>query len=272
MKRLNKLKRSIRKFFSSKIVRGLLLLILLSVLLIWGVRWCSGNNGMAAKVYVLARNSNWPALNLSGKEPNMLAFLDDLIMDIAENEKLRIHIMTLNQADLFNGLDIGLFDAILTVTTPNPVSEKRYAFSQPIFLAGPVLIVPESSSANSIKDLQGKAVGINRNLPYFFTLNQIPGINLVAYDDIIPALEDLEHGALGGVVMNAQLAYAYTNGFYKGKLKVISAPLNEEGIYLVTLWDHHREHLIEHFNSGLEALHQTGEYDKLLTKWTLINP
>ncbi len=261
----------IRNISESKFVRVLILLVLVAGLIVWGVRSCS-KKGMNGKVYKIATNSTWGPIELQGKEPNMLAFLDDLITEIAQNENLYVTLTTLNQGNLFEGLKSGYYDAILEIITPNPVLEERFVMSESIFLAGPVLVVQSSSSATTLESLEGKEVGVIRNSAYTFKLNQIPSLVLVSYDNIIAALEDLEKGTLSGVVMNAQLANTFTKGFYKGKLKVATAPLTKEGIRLITLWTPQGEYLIEHFNAGLKALEKDGRYDQLITKWALFNP
>lgn len=244
----------------------ILLTIIIFFLLIF--KACSGAKAKS-EVYSLGRSSTWPALDLMGKDAYLLAFLDDLIADVAQSEKVAIDVYTTTGIDLLGALDAGKFDGVLLVITPTPLMEEKYNISEPIFAAGPVLVVPISSKATSLKNLKEKGIGIKNNSPFLFKLNQSQDLTFVPYDNMFTALEDLVKGNLAGVIMEAEIAHAYVNGFYKDKLKVVGKPLTDVSLRVISRWDTRGDYLVEHFNAGLKKLHEEGIYDKLIQKWTL---
>ncbi len=262
----------LRRLVQLKSIRFIAISLGLIFVVLMLVHFCSSSSDSSAKFYRLARSTTWSSLDLSGKEPNMRAFTDELINDIAFSEKLTIRLMTQNQANLLEGLEGKFFDAILMIVTPNAVLTEKYNMSNPVFITGPVLIVAKNSLVKSLTDLEGKSIGVSRNSSYIFKLNQVANLYLVSYDNMVAALEDVVLGNLSGVVMNAQLAYTYTQAFYKDQLQVVTKPLTDEGIRLLTLWGKPGDYLIEHFNTGLKQLKDTGEYERLINKWDLNNP
>lgn len=221
------------------------------------------------QIFSLGRSATWPALELMGKDPNMLAFLDELTAGIAQNEKILLNVSTTTGINLLEALDAGKFDGVFLVVTPNPLMKEQYNLSDPIFTAGPVLVVPATSEATSFKNLKEKGIGIKSGSPFLFKLNQRFDFTFVPYDSLFTALEDLVKGNLAGVIMEAQLAQTYIHGFYHDKLKIVGMPLTDVSIRLITHWDAKGESLIEHFNQGLKQMHEDGTYRKLIHKWTL---
>lgn len=269
MEGLQKFKQMILKLAGMKIVRILVGILLALFLVIWVYRGCT-HARTSAPVYRIARSSTWPALDLMGKEPNMQGFLDDLITEIAQDEKIAVIIVTLIQKNLFEELNADNYDGILTVVTPDPLMHEHYAISDPIFMAGPVLIVQKSSKATSLKDMENNGIGIRNNSPFLFKLNQNPNLTFVPFDNMFTALEELSKGNLAGVIMEAQMAHTFIKSFYADKLRVVGSPLADVSIRLVTHWDKKGEYLIQRFNSGLKKLHEDGTFDQLVKKWTLI--
>jgi|694.fasta_scaffold03504_17 ABC-type amino acid transport substrate-binding protein len=265
MEGVENIKYLMRRFTNTTLVRAFGAILLIIVLLLWGFKACSGGQG--TKVYRIARNTTWPALDLLGKEPNMLGFLDELVRNIAENEKIVISLVTLTQQNLMDELNAGIFDGVLLALTPDPLTHEYYDISDPIFVAGPVLIVRASSPTTSLKTIQGNTIGIKSGSPFLFRLNQNPNLTFVPYENMFSALEDVVSGRLAGVIMEAQMANTYISSFYKNQLKIVGSPLSDLSIRLIAHWDKNGEFLIEHFNRGLDKLHKDGTYDELIKKW-----
>lgn len=241
-------------------------------LTIWGFRMYTGEGILLRKHYKIALNSNWPPFEMHGKEPNLTAFATELLEQFGYKEKIRIDLTTLSHANLLEALKKGVYDGILIPITPDPFLKEEYAISLPIYLAGPVLIVPENSNIQDLKELKEKGIGVKTGASYIFTLGQKYNVIMVSYDNMIKALEDLENGYLAGVVMDAQLARIYTTGFYKDKLKIATSPLTAEGVRLMANRTNHGEYLIDHFNEALKQLEEEGAYGSLIKKWGLFSP
>jgi polar amino acid transport system substrate-binding protein len=86
------------------------------------------------------------------------------------------------------------------------------------------------------------------------------------------ALEALDRDKIDGVIMPASRAYYSVDGYYAGKLKIITAPLTDIGLRLIALKTPASEVLISSFNETLKELKANGEYSALLTRWSFVDP
>lgn len=243
------------------------------LLLLFLFRACTGRGVLENKTYHIARTASWNPIQLSGKEDNLRGFIDELITEIVTDEKLKADIVTYRNGDLFKMLDNEDYDAILLALTVDSFLKERYAVSESMFEAGPVLVVVQGSKVTTMEQLQGRPIGIGKDSPISFRLASLhPDMLLISYDNIITALNELEIGSVAGVIMEAQLAYTYTQALFPGKLKVTTAPLIDLGIRLIARKDHQGETLIEHFNAGLARQKEDGDYERLLKRWELVTP
>jgi ABC-type amino acid transport substrate-binding protein len=229
---------------------------------------------MKERQYHIIRSNNWAPLEFFGKEPNMGAFVDELIYEIAAEEQLQITLSASKELDpqgLFILLDAGQYDAIVVTFSPNTFIKDKYLISNPIYNAGPVLIVSSSSNATSLKDLQGRGIGIKNGSSLAFEIGRESSM-LISYDSMISALEDVDKNIIAGVIMDAELAEIYIHGFYKDRLKIATSPLTDLGLRLVAVRSDEGKLLIQKFNEGLTKAEKDGEFEKLIQKWGLTNP
>lgn len=246
------------------------LLILLAAFIVFGVRSCSENMWNEKRVYRIARDPAWYPLDLLGKERNMLAFSNELLVAIANEEGLQIDVETMGQENLFIGLNNEVYDAVLAALPPTQANAKIYLFSDPFYLLGPVLIVNVSSHVKSLDEMAGKSIGVLSGSSLVYKSDRFPTVLITSYDNILTALNDLNRNLIDGVILNNLSAYNYVTGPYAGKLKIATPPLTEEGLRLIARNHPEFEELIKSFNAGLKVLEANGTYDMLLKKWGLL--
>lgn len=258
--------------------RSLWILIIIAILAAWlMIRSCSKGHVPRKQLYVIGRDSTWYPEDLMGKERNLQAFTNDLFNAVGQETKLRFAWLEAASSSLVDGLGSDLYDAILSSMQPNFLNQNKYLFSELIFQLGPVLIVRKDSTATSLADMQKKMIGIPNGFNFIFNTIKKSGANaynmfVIPYANMNKALESLDRNQMDGIIMDVLPAYAYIEGFYSDKLKVVTPPLNDEGLRLVTLKDQESQELINEFNQALETLKKNGTYDKLLSKWNLIDP
>ena len=232
---------------------------------------CSSNSFAESKIYHIGRDSSWYPLDLRGKEISLVGFANDLLDIISQEQGFRVHTFEVGPSALFDGLDAGNYDGVLSSLTPNFMNQEKYAFSDPFYLVGPVLIVPVSSQAHSLKDMEGRIIGIESGSLQVFNIPEPPNVVMVPYNTASEALENLDKNVIDGVILDALRAYVSTEGFYAGRLKVVSSPLTNKGLRLITRKDPEHLNLISRFNEGLKAIKNQGTYAELVKKWGLIN-
>lgn len=227
-------------------------------------------------IYYIGRESSWQ-IELLGREKSLMAFTNDLMATIAAENKIRFEWIETNPAHLIDGLDHHSYDFILTTIRPNIINQEKYDFSEILFDLGPVLIVREDSQIDSLKEMQGRPIGVSYGFNTNFNAVRVPGVNVydlsfIYYNHINNALDALINDHIDGVILQAIPAYALIQGLYAGKIKIVTAPLNDEGLRIASLGDSSYEKIINLFNISLENMRKDGRYKSLIEKWSLIDP
>jgi polar amino acid transport system substrate-binding protein len=254
--------------FASQRVGNFLLVFLIGMAFFWLAGCSSGDSNPELHI---GQDSRWPTVNLMGKEPNFNAFNADLLAAIAKQEKLRLHLVSVSAPELLPELEQGRLKGILTNLKSDYTNQNRLLFSDLYFSTGPVLITSLIPARQGRNEMAKKIIGVQSHPPINLELEKDPTIQIKIYDDILKALGDLRAGSIDGAIFAALPAHIYTRTFYRGELKVITGPLNDEGIRFVTLNNEEGQKLIKQFNAGLETLKKNGTYDKLIDRWGLIN-
>lgn len=223
-------------------------------------------------VYRIARDIDIQTYQYLDKEKNILGFTDELLVAIAKDNEIEIQFFNALSTNLYEGLNLGFYDAIVSNTRPTSILRENFVFSDPFFLLGPVLIVPANSSVTSLQQMEGKVVGIESGASVVFDIETYPSIVIVPYENVFGALDTLTAGKIDGVIMGALSAHIYIPNLYPSKLKIATKPLTKEGIRLVAKKGAEGEEFIEVFNKGLSQYQENGQYEKLITHWGLFTP
>ncbi len=246
--------------------------LVIVVALVWLVlRILTSPYSPSVTTYHIGRDSTWYPVDLRGKEKNMVGFANDLMQSIAENQGFRVQVFEVGRNALFDGLKTERYDAVLSSLTPNVVNRKRYGFSDPFYLLGPVLVVPYDSDVASLDEMEGKILGIASGTLQIYNIPEPPNVVIIPYDSVKHVLEKLDENIVDGAIVDVLRAYVAADGFYAGRMKVATSPITDRGIRLITLNNPNSLRLVSQFNEGLEQVKESGEYDRLVEKWGLIN-
>lgn len=221
--------------------------------------------------YVIARDERWYPLNFYGKEKSISAFADELILQIAQRKGLKVQIISESSGNLLESLDHQA-DGILSALSPDIVLQDKYLFSDRFYDLGAVLVVDTRSKFTSLKDLEGKFLGVMRGSNVLFNIPGHANVRVAPYDSVTAMLEDVVKDKIDGALVNQLNAYNFTKGYYKGKLVVATPPLTQEGLRLITRMTRRDAKLISAFNEGLAEMLADKSYHALLTKWELHDP
>lgn len=262
---------SFKKFLFSKRGFSLVALLFAAFILFSIVRGCR-NSSLPYTTYHIGLDDRWASLNLVGREKIMTAFSNDVLRAIAKEQSFGYTLSFFPPDQLLARLDNGQLQGILSAIAPTSSLEKRYLFSEPYFLYGPVLIVPKISEFDTWEEAPHKVIGILSSSASIFEMSQEQSIQLRLYENPLKALADLDGELIDGVILPALQAYIYTQTFYPGDFRIATTPLTKEGYRLMALHNETGKNLIERFNDGLKKLKADGEYQKLVERWGFINP
>lgn len=224
--------------------------------------------GSTPKTYEVGVDPSWYPLSFQKQQNSILGFSTDILTQVSIKEDISFSLLSTNWDTLLEGLNASKYKAILSSLTPYNFNQSVYSFSEPYLPLGPVLIVPLSASETSLEGFTGKSVGILQGSPDSLILEKDPSILIRTYENASSLLTDLVAENVQAALLPVLTASAYVDHLYYKKLKIVSSPLNNQGLRLITLKDKEPD-LIEKFNKGIEKLKKSGEYDKLLAKWNL---
>ncbi len=242
-----------------KRVQTLLLLVLLVLV------GCGGSSNGGRRVGV---DASWYPLQFGTRDNSVTAFSTELMTMIGGVEKIPFVKVNVNWDDLMEGLQKDRYEAILTSMPPYIFNEKLFDFSDIYLPLGPVLVVAANSKINSIDNLSGKEIAVISGSTSALILEKSTGVLIRYYDSIPIALNDILAQTVDGAMVDVLTAVAYCRDLFQGQLKIVTPPLNEEGLRLVTKHNAAPD-LIKGFNAGLQKMKKDGSYDKLLEKWGL---
>lgn len=228
----------------------------------------SCGRGVDARKYTIGIDPSWYHLDAKGREKNISLFSNELLQEISHLEHLHLSSTKRNWDNLLSGLDEEKYEAILSYMPPLLSYEKKYDFSSLYLSTGPVLVLPINAKETSLSNLSGKEIAVIKGSSAELIVEKYPEILIRTYESIPAAFNDLLKGTIDGAVVDYLNALAYTEDIYTGQIKIVSPPLNDEGLRLVTLHEKAPE-LIQAFNEGLSHMQKSGKYSALAKKWNL---
>ncbi len=267
----NKIHMATMKFLlNKKLVRNVGM-SLLGILVLLGItRACFFSNGQRkSSYYTVARNINWNEFRFSGKEANVQAFAEELVLAASKEANLRLQFIQANPQTLLEDLEAEKYDAVFSFMVPNSLNEEIYVFSDPLYNLGSVLVVKKDSEINNLNDIDGKLVGVSSNSSAIYQVSHFPSILVITYDSMNSALNALASGKIDAVIMDIWNAHVNIHGFFADQLKIATIPFTHEGLRLVASENSQGEEFIKNFNDGLERVKVSGLYKKLIKKWDL---
>ncbi len=228
-----------------------------------------GSSNTTLGPYSIGRDPSWFPLRLGQIAPNINGFANSLVQELAQVEKKNFILVDVRWNQLFEGLEKGDYAGIFSSLAPNIITTEKYDFSDPFLLVGPVLVVPIQSKATSLDDLAGSTVGAYQYDDSVLIVQKHPSIVIALYDSIPKVLEDVANGNMNGALIPNLEAKALIDNLYPNTLKVVSPPLNDKGLRLLTLKGQHKD-LIKDFNEGLKKLKEESDYSYLRNKFKVL--
>jgi ABC-type amino acid transport substrate-binding protein len=213
-------------------------------------------------------DTTWFPLQLDSKTVPLTAFTTALVQEISRITSYALEVVPVDWPQLFQNLQEGHVSGIFSSLTPGLLAERQYAFSEPIVALGPVLIVREGSEAHTLLSLYGKIVAVYQYDESILVAQEFPSVIIQLYQNMPSILEDLQEGRVDGVLMPVLEAQSLVTHLYSGQLRIVSEPLNNKAIRLITC-KNNSHFLLSHFNKGLQKVRQKGIYTALWKKYRL---
>lgn len=188
----------------------------------------------------------------------------DIARAVAKQLGVEAELINASFDGVFPALQNGSFDVVISAVTITPERAQTMLFSDPYIAAGQQIVVRADSPIAGIDQLKGRTVGVQINTTAQFAMEQRPGVNIAKYNTIDLALLDLQNQRIDAVASDGPvLRYMISRTFQGLKTAGPEYTAEEFGVVLARGADDLRRAV----NAALWRLEDSGEYNKIYTKW-----
>lgn len=225
-------------------------------------------NCWAETKITFAVDPTFPPMEFQDSDKKLVGYSIDFINKVGEAAGFTPVFVSVPWKDVFTGLDAEKYDAICSSVSVTPKRIKRMDFSLPYFYVKQAILTLPDSNVRELADLAGKEVGCKKATTGFKTVKKAKGLKVKSYDTFDGAMKAMTSGLVSAVVLDGPIASYYVNNDYKDKVKMAGLVPNNNYIefYSIVVKKGNIETL-SLINSGIAAVIESGENDKLQEKW-----
>lgn len=209
-------------------------------------------------------DATYPPLE-SAEGGQFTGFDIDLGNAIARELGVRARYINSGFDGIFPALQNGTFDVVISSVTITPERSNAMLFSDPYYNSGQLISVRKGTQGiNTPEDLAGKKVGVQINTTAQIDLDKRNGVSVAVYNTVDLALLDLKNGRIDAVVCDAPvLRYMIRQSFTE--LTTVGRRFTDEKFGIVIAQGN--DDLRRAINAALWRITESGEYDRIHTKW-----
>ena len=220
------------------------------------------------KTITFAVEPNWPPLEYV-ENNRVVGYSVDYFTAACREMGFEAVFIQVQWDGIFDGLDAGKYDAVMSSVTINAERRQTMDFTIPYYIVRQSLLVPKDSPLADIRQIKGRRVGTQADTTATEIVEKIPGVTSQTYPDIEEAITALAAGQLDAVVCEDVVASAFLKQpTLASKIKmasVIETPGAEE-LYGVAVRKNNFDTLVL-LNDGIKAVKEKGIEAELRRKW-----
>lgn len=189
----------------------------------------------------------------------------DIGAAIAQEMGLELETKTGAFDSLIQGVKSDRYDVLIASMTPTEERDKQVDFTDPYYLSGATVFVPNDSDCQDPTQMESPAIGVASGTTYETFLNDEDWVGEIrTFTSDITALEDTEVGRLDAA-MTDRLVGLYQIDQAERDLRVCGEPLyTEEPAFAVREGN---TELRDELNEALAAIIDDGTYGEISQKW-----
>ena len=214
-------------------------------------------------------NAEFPPFEKLEGSGEITGFDAEILAAVAEAENLSLDFQHVGWDTMLNGVANGQIDAGISAITITEDRQKIYDFTDPYFEAKQVILVPNKSQVQTLKDLKGKKIGVQSSTTGEKVVQESFGTTypgLKRYDVISSAVDDLRLGRVDAVVVDEAVNAEYIKKLGADQFKMVTDPAMPAESYGMIVKKGDQE-LLTRLNSGLKKIKQNGTYDQIYAKY-----
>jgi|GEM_PF-3155182 len=202
-------------------------------------------------------------VDLYGKEAAIVAIINDIIDEISP----AIDVVSIGREYLRGELNKGHLDGIIVYSSGERLNYEGLLKSKTLMALGPILVVRKDSPITTPEQMQGKSIGVEKNSPFYLSINKLPQFRIVPSDTIWSLFDLVLTRRVDAVVIDTLPAYLYLQRIHKEDLRFILPPLTNSGIKLILPSTPQGNKNLERFNDELARLANENKIAPIFEKW-----
>lgn len=215
---------------------------------------------------VMATSPDYPPYEFKiiedGKE-KVVGFDINIAEEIAKDMGVKLRVLELDFNALLLSLNSDKADIVMAGMTPNEERVKAIDFSEIYYLADQAIVVPadKKDSLNSIEDLKGKKIGVQKgSVQEQLAMQQLKDSKIIPLIKVPNIILDLKAGNLDAAVIELPVAEGYIKQYPELALSDVKIK-DEEGGAAIAI-KKGNEDLVQQVNSTINRLQEEGLIDE----------
>jgi polar amino acid transport system substrate-binding protein len=204
-----------------------------------------------------------------GKPGNYTGFDIELMEAIAEKIGRTAEFQDTSFETIFRDVQQGKFEAVISAATITEEREKAVDFSNPYYLSEQAVLVTEGSSIKSLKEADGKTIGVQQGTTgQELAKEELGSSEIRPFPEGPDAVNALKAGTVEAVIIDAPVA---ANAVEKvGGVEIAEKVPTEEEYGIAVAQGETK--LLEEINQGLKEVEEDGTYKTIYEKWFELEP
>ena len=216
---------------------------------------------------LIGTDATYPPFESKDIQTGEVAGFDiDLMKAICQKLGVRPEFVIVPFDGIIPGLNNNKYDAIISSFTITVAREEVVDFSEPYYVAGQAIAVPLGDTVTkNLDDLIGKRIGTQLGTTGEMLAKQVPGAQVISFDNISVAFIDLENGKLDAILNDKPTSQMIIK--VRRSAKIVGPLLTKEA-YGIAVRQGDKK-LLEAINLALQQLKEEGVLEELNRKWIL---
>ena len=190
----------------------------------------------------------------------------DFIKAVAAKMNYRVEFYDYVFDDLITALNNKEVDVIISAMTINDERKAQISFSDSYFSSGLAIVAAANSKINSIANLEGKTIFVEKGTTGADVAKTVKGANVLEFDSLSDKFSIIKHWNAAAIITDRPvIEYLLSSDKSIDGLKIVGKNLTHEE-YGIGLRKADTK-LQQEINAALKNLKNSGEYDKIYDKW-----
>lgn len=251
-------------------------LVMTTVLMVTAFAGCAsqtestGQEAEAKTVIKIGLDDAYPPFEYHDEETNDLIGFDiDFAKALGEEMDAEIEFVPTAWDGIFNGLNTGQYDMIISCVSITPDRMEAFEMTKP-YLANGIVIVSATGGeeATTIEDLAGKKVGVQLETTADIAakkfIDEGYDLSLSQFDSVMEAFAALKGGSIEYIMVDSSVGGFYISNDPES-FKITSGLLSNEPIGVSIAKGN--EELAANVNTAIAALQESGKMTEISQKW-----